>query len=110
VAGKPLEPDDPLALVGVALDADAGDEDAMARCLVEEYVRAGWTEERLLALFRNPFYRALHAIYRRRGEEAVRALIDHVAATWGVWRVTETVAPRRGAAPPEDGTGGPDDA
>lgn len=90
MAPKPFEPDDPLALVGVAVDAKTGAVDEMARCLVEEYVRDGWDADRLLALFRNPFYRALHAIYRERGEEAVRALIAEVTGTWGVWRTTGT--------------------
>ncbi|MDR7544337.1 MAG: hypothetical protein QN120_08850 [Armatimonadota bacterium] len=88
MATKSFEPDDPMALVGVVGDADAAAADEMARCLVEEYLRAGWDEVRLLALFRNPFYRALHGIYRARGEEAVAALIAEVAASWGVWTVT----------------------
>jgi hypothetical protein len=79
-----------MALVGVGFDADQQAVDEMARCLVEEYLRQGWDETRLLALFRNPFYQALHAIYRDRGEEAVRALIAETAATWGVWTVSET--------------------
>ncbi len=87
---KSFEPDDPMALVGVVVDPETGTTDEMARCLVEEYVRAGWDAERLLTLFRNPFYRLLHAIYRERGEDAVRALIDEVISTWGVWRTTGT--------------------
>ncbi len=86
---KAFEPDDPMALVGVAVDADADAADEMARCLVEEYLRDGWDEARLLGLFRNPFYQGLHAIYQERGEEAIRALIAEVAATWGVWTVRE---------------------
>jgi hypothetical protein len=89
VAQKVFDPEDPMALVGVVLDADAQAADEMARCLVEEYLREGWDEARLLALFRTPFYRALHMIYRHRGEDGVRALIAEVATTWGVWRVTE---------------------
>ncbi|MDR7522888.1 MAG: hypothetical protein QN168_10525 [Armatimonadota bacterium] len=85
---KAFEPDDPMALVGVIVDAGDPAADEMARCLVEEYLRVGWDEEGLLRLFRTPFYRALYAIYRDRGEEAVRGLIAEVAATWGVWRVT----------------------
>ncbi len=91
MADKPYEPDDPMALVAVTLDADAAAEDEMARCLVEEYLREGWDERRLLALFRNPFYRALHVIYQARGEEGVRSLIAEVAATWGVWNVSEVM-------------------
>ena len=96
MATKAFEPDDPMALIGVSIEADRGAADEMARCLVEEYLREGFDEARLLVLFRNPFYRALHAIYRERGEEAVRALIAEVGSTWGVWRVTEVQRPGRG--------------
>jgi len=88
VAAKAFEPDDPMVLVGVVVDAGADAADEMARCLVEEYLRAGWDEARLLALFRNPFYQTLHGIYRARGEEAIRTLIAEVAASWGVWAVS----------------------
>jgi len=85
---KPFEPDDPLALVGVAVPADADALDEMARCLVEEYLRDGWEEGRLLALFRSPFYRTPHLIYRARGEEYVRQLIEEVRGRWGTWQAT----------------------
>ena len=78
-----------MELVGVSLEADADALYEMARCLVEEYVRDGWDEKRLLALFRNPFYRALHMIYEQRGEDYVRAIIAQTVAQWGVWRTTE---------------------
>lgn len=83
---KRYEPDDPMELVGVALSADGDALDEMARCIIEEYVREGWDEARLLALFRNPFYRAPHMIYRERGEECVKRVIAEVCAQWGVWR------------------------
>ncbi len=80
---KPFEPDDPLALVGVALPAADGALEEMARTFVQEYLLQGWDERRLLALFRNPFYRAPHLVYRARGEEDVRRLIAEVLAGWG---------------------------
>ena len=86
MTAKAFEPDDPLALVGVAVPADADALDEMARCLVEEYVREGWEEGCLLALFRDPFYRTPHMIYRARGEEYVRQLIEQVRARWGIWQ------------------------
>lgn len=86
MTAKPFEPDDPLALVGVAVPTDADALDEMARCLVEEYLREGWEEGRLLALFRDPFYRTPHMIYRARGEEYVRQLIEQVRARWGIWQ------------------------
>jgi hypothetical protein len=89
VADKPFDPDDPLELVGVAVPSGADALERMARCLVEEYLREGWDEPRLLALFRNPFFRTVHVIYQIRGEEYVKGLIAQVAAQWGVWRTAE---------------------
>ena len=57
---KEAEPDDPMALVGVPVPVDEGTFDEMARCFVEEYVRDGWSDARLLALFRSPHYAGLH--------------------------------------------------
>ncbi len=86
MAGKPGEPEDPMALVGVALPR--GDADLMAACLVDEYVRLGLSDERLLALFRSPFYAGAHAVYRARGEAYVKTLIAQARARWGRPRFT----------------------
>jgi hypothetical protein len=75
---KPLDHEDPLALVGVGLEQDPDDRALveMARCFAEEYARMGWSGERILRMFRNPFYRGPHQILRTKGEEFVRSLID----------------------------------
>ena len=80
---KPLEPDDPMALVGVGLERGPDDEalTEMARCFVEEFARMGWSGERILRLFRNPFYRGPHHILRMKGEDFVRSLIETVEQT-----------------------------
>ena len=80
--GKVAEEDDPLELVGVPVAVDEATFDEMARCFVEEFVRDGWTDERLLPLFRSPFYAGLHVIWRRRGEAWVRALIAEARLRW----------------------------
>lgn len=75
---KPLAPDDPMTLVGVDLEEGPDDQALtdMAWCFVEEYARMGWSGERILRLFRNPFYRGPHRILRLKGEEFVRGLIE----------------------------------
>ncbi len=80
---KPLEPEDPMALVGVGLERGPDDEalTEMAWCFVEEYARMGWSGERILRLFRNPFYRGPHQILRMKGEDFVRSLIESVEQT-----------------------------
>ncbi len=83
MAMKRLEPEDPMALVGVRLQQGPNDQALveMARCFVEEYARMGWSGERILRLFRNPFYRGPHQILRMKGEDFVRGLIEIVEQT-----------------------------
>lgn len=69
-----------MALVGVGLERGPDDRalTEMAICFVEEYARMGWGGERILRLFRNPFYRGPHQILRLKGEEFVRRLIETI--------------------------------
>lgn len=78
-------PDDPYELVGALYPAAPGATEEMVRCIIEEYVRLGWTDRQLWQLFRNPFFRATHAIYRQRGEDYVREIIESVRARWGTF-------------------------
>ncbi len=77
---KPPEEDDPMEVVGVLLPE--GDLDETAAVIVEEFVRAGYDDETLMELFRNPFYQATHWIYRARGEAYVRGLIERTRRQW----------------------------
>ncbi len=82
---KRFEDGDPFEMIGVIVPT-APDHDAtteMARALVEEFVLMGFTEERLLRLFKNPFYAGAHAIYRQRGEEFLRQIIHQVLNSGG---------------------------
>lgn len=86
---KPFDPEDPLALCRVGIVTDEDTTDAMAQCLVEEYLRLGYGPVQLLALFQDPFYTGLHLVLQRRGEDHVRALIADTFARWGrrcVWK------------------------
>ncbi len=80
MTGKPFEPEDPMALVGVSLERgpDDGALTEMAWCFVEEYARMGWSGDRIMRLFQNPFYRGPHQILRMKGEDFVRGLIETV--------------------------------
>jgi len=84
MVGKPFEEDDPMEVVGVLLPE--GDLDETAAVLVEEFVRAGYDDGTLMELFRNPFYRATHWIYRARGEAYVRDLIERARRRWASGR------------------------
>ncbi len=69
-----------MALVGVGLERGPDDQalTEMAWCFVEEYARIGWSGDRILSLFRNPFYRGPHRILSLKGDEFVRDLIEKV--------------------------------
>ena len=73
---KHFEQDDPMDLVGMILPGEAGQIEAMAECIVEEYVRLGWDERRLLSIFVSPMFLATHRIYRQKGEGYIRGLIQ----------------------------------
>lgn len=53
---------------------------AMAECFAEEFARMGYSEEALLALFRDPFYQGPHLAFQQRGEEWVRTLLRRVCS------------------------------
>ena len=88
-AAKKAEATDPLDLVGTVVPG--GDIEFLARCFVEEFAAMGYDGEQILELFRQPQYVAVHPVYRAKGEEGVRRLIEEVLAECGVFRVSETI-------------------
>jgi hypothetical protein len=88
---KRPEAGDPLELKGNVVP---GDGDYLARCFVEEFAAMGHDAAAILELFRDPRYAAVYAVYRRRGEQAVRRLICDVLAECGVLQVTVTTPDR----------------
>ena len=78
--------EDPLELVGMVMPGEEGQLERMAEVIVEEYVRMGWDEPRLMTLFVNPLFMATHRIYRQKGEDYVRELIRKMCGKWGVMR------------------------
>lgn len=79
MAEKRFDPEDPMALTGAVLPLSEKEsvaaEEEMARTIVEEFALLGRDDEEILKLFRNPFYRFPHQVYRARGEKYVRNLI-----------------------------------
>jgi hypothetical protein len=89
------EPDDPTLLVGVTLPADPESDLDMAYVFAEEFARLGFDEERLLRLFRQPFYAGAHRLWEALGEARIRGVIRETLALWGGFRCVD-----RDAAPP----------
>ena len=80
---KEPEPDDPFELTGVVLPApDDASLKEMAVCFVEEFLRDGWSDEQLCAMFRNPFYRGPYLVWRQKGDAYVAAVIQEVHRMW----------------------------
>lgn len=88
-SSKQAEPEDPLDLVGTIVPG--GDLEVLARCFIEEFAALGYNGDRLLELFRQPQYVAVHPVYRAKGEAATRRLIDNVLAQCGVFCVSESI-------------------
>lgn len=89
---KTVDPGDPMELVGVALPQADADYDYMAQCLVEEYVMLGWNDAQLMSVFTQPNFQATHRIYRDKGEQYVRSLIQRVREKWSRGRIREGVS------------------
>ena len=82
MAEKQFEQGDPFQMVGVVLPETMDDAalTEMACCFVEELARMGYGREKLMRVFRDPFYKGPHAVYRSKGEEFVMALVGQVPA------------------------------
>jgi hypothetical protein len=55
----------------------------MGRTFIDEFLRMGWPPHAIVGLFRDPFYRAPHSIFRSRGEDYVVALVESVHGARG---------------------------
>ncbi len=75
-------PTDPMMLTGVELPATEEDVIEMARSFAEEFAMCGWTEDRLLHVFKNPRYGGPHLAWRQLGEERVREVIEEALQPW----------------------------
>jgi hypothetical protein len=89
------DPTDPNMLVGVVLPADAGASREMAYVFAEEFARLGYDRERLLWVFKNPFYTGAHGAYQALGETEILSIIDECLGVWG--RVQFSIADREPA-------------
>ncbi len=75
---------DPMTLHGVVVEteSDAAMRD-MAECFVEEYIRSGFDEDRILKMFKTTGYAGPFLAYQTLGEDAIRRIIDELVPLWG---------------------------
>jgi hypothetical protein len=77
------DPTDPQVLVGVALPSSEEATREMAYVFAEEFARMGFDAQRVLSLFRDPFYAGAHGAYCSLGEESIRSIVEECIAVWG---------------------------
>ncbi|MBI4115648.1 MAG: hypothetical protein HY447_03630 [Candidatus Omnitrophica bacterium] len=77
------DPEDPMEMIGIELPAQSEDElRDMALCFAEEFAREGYDEERLFAMFRNPFYQGPYLAWKQKGDEFIRSVIQEAMRMW----------------------------
>ncbi|MDA2933029.1 hypothetical protein MYX82_01660 [Acidobacteria bacterium AH-259-D05] len=86
------DPGDPHDLVGVEVPAGEEAHVEMAYAFAEEFTRLGFTQEQLLGLFRNPFYRSAYGARRILGEKRIKSIIQEVFQVWGRVRLVDREA------------------
>jgi hypothetical protein len=91
---REMLPEDPLEMQAFEVP---GDTDLMFRIVIEELARMGSDKTAIIALARDPFYAALHGLWRLYGEEEFSRRVSHVLARVGVVRVRSFEKP-----PPSD--------
>ena len=81
------DPEAPSVLIGIGLPAGPEAVREMAYAFAEEFAAHGYDEERLLSLFRQPFYAGAHGALKVLGEAQIQIIVRESVATWGGWRV-----------------------
>ena len=74
---------DPMQLIGVELPADESSSLESCRVFAEEFARMGFGEEKLMELFRTPFYGGPHQAFLALGEKRVREVVREEVGVWG---------------------------
>ncbi|MCP3963987.1 MAG: hypothetical protein GY719_39645 [bacterium] len=96
IGAPPVQPrsDDPMELVGVSLPADEESVREMAYTFAEEFAQLGYGEERLLKLFRTPYYAGAHQAWLALGEDEIHRIVkESLAAFGGVRFVVRSAGP-----------------
>ena len=81
---REMLPDDPLEMQAFEVP---GDTELMFRIMIEEFARMGWSQSEILDLARNPFYAALHGLWRLYGETGFTHRVSEILSRIGVIRV-----------------------
>ena len=89
------DPADPSMLVGVEAPGQADSDLEMAYAFAEEFASLGFSEQRLLSLFHQPFYAGAHRALQTLGEGRIQSIIRETLDVWGSFRFVIHDAPER---------------
>jgi hypothetical protein len=89
------DPSDPNMLIGMEVPGDENSAIEMAYVFAEEFARLGFSEERVLSLFRQPYYAGSHRALRLLGEDKIKAIIRETFALWGKFPIVVEDAPEK---------------
>jgi hypothetical protein len=87
-ATREVEAEDPLELHATPMP---GDPAVMLACLVQEYAWLGCNQEQIFALFRDPAYPALNALFDLYGARGLRDRIESLVRETGVLQFSGSV-------------------
>jgi len=83
MAQKENEEDDPIEMIGIQLPNQTEEQlRDMALCFAEEFVREGWSGEKLIKMFKNPYYQGPYLVWKQKGDEYVESVIDDAVNMW----------------------------
>ncbi len=88
------DPEDPMALVGVEIESGEENLEEMAYIIAEEYAQIGFDEERLLRVFRNPYFRSAHQAWTVLGEMRTTEILREALGFWGRFRFVDRTSGR----------------
>lgn len=86
---REMLPDDPLQIQAFEIP---GDTELMFRVVIEEFARMGSDKSAIVGLARDPFYAALHGLWRLYGEDDFSRRVDQILSRVGVIRVRAYMA------------------
>ncbi len=81
------DPTDPTMLIGVEAPAGETSDTEMAYAFAQEFAQLGYSAERLMGLFRNPFYAGAHRALQVLGEDKIQSIVQEAVDAWGSFRI-----------------------
>ena len=80
------DPTDPQMLVAVTLPGSAATTREMAETFADEFAQLGLDRDRILALYRQPFYAGAHEAWQHLGDAEIGRIVDESLRVWGRYR------------------------